>query len=335
MITYKDSGVDIDRAEEFVRFLKRISKKARPYRDISLPAFSSLLDAKNLFKGRDIVFSFSCDGVGTKLKIAQALNIHHSVGIDLVAMNVNDILCCGARPLVFMDYLGCAKLKPDVLKSVAKGIVRGCQEAGCFLLGGETAEMPGVFRNNEYELAGFCMGYVERKNLIDGRGVREGDLVLGLASSGLHSNGFSLVRKLFTLKEMRQRPSTFLRPTRIYTRIVLKLLERFGSSSVKGIAHITGGGFVLKAPKILPQGLSFLFYKGSWPVPSIFKEIKKRSGLDDYQMYKTFNMGIGLILVVSRSWESRLKGFLLKQGARTYLIGEVIKAKSVQIGGGW
>ncbi len=324
MITYKKAGVDIKKAEIFV-------KKIRG-RDESQPflGFASVFDTKVFKNYKNPFLVSSCDGVGTKLKIAQQLDIHYSVGIDLVAMNVNDIVCLGAEPLFFLDYIACGKLKINILTSIIKGIKRGLKEAGCVLIGGETAEMPGMYRNNEYDLAGFCVGVVEKNRLIDGRRIKKGDVVLGLASSGIHSNGYSLIRKILTPKDIIKYSSQLLKPTRIYVKSVLSLLKATGYNFqiIKGIAHITGGAFYNKAVKILPPSLGMIINKRSWPVPKIFRVIREKGKISDNQMYSVFNMGIGMIIVVDRIWAERIQKILASYRVASYIIGKIVVSRS-------
>jgi phosphoribosylformylglycinamidine cyclo-ligase len=313
-VTYNKAGVNIEKAEEFI---KRIKGKKH------LSAFGCLFNLKKIIrKYKEPVLVSSCDGVGTKLKIGQYLNIHNTVGVDLVAMNVNDIICLGAKPLFFLDYIACGKLNPQILKEVIKGIKKGLREACCPLLGGETAEMPGMYKKNEYDLAGFCVGIGEKSKIIDGRNISEGDLVVGLASSGLHSNGFSLVRNVFNKREIRKYAKELLKPTRIYVRPLLSL----PSASVKGIAHITGGAFYNKATKILPQGLGMVIKKKSWKIPEIFKIIQQKAALDDKEMYSVFNMGIGMVLVVKKENVNRVIKSI-ERYCETYVIGDIVKRK--------
>jgi phosphoribosylformylglycinamidine cyclo-ligase len=262
------------------------------------------------------------DGVGTKLKIAFLANKHDTVGIDLVAMNVNDLLCCGAKPLFFLDYFACGKLNVGVAAKVVKGIVEGCRQSGCVLLGGETAEMPGFYKPGEYDLAGFAVGAVDRKDVIDGRHVRPGDIVLGLPSSGLHSNGYSLVRKLYSEKELQKRWKEFLAPTRIYVKDIQPLIKA-GASPIKAMAHITGEGFIGNIPRVLPKGLQVRIVRGSWPVPELFQEIQQRAKLPDQEMFNTLNMGIGLVLVVAPKDVSWVE----KQLDRVYYIGTIERGR--------
>jgi len=325
-ITYKKAGVDVSKAEEFVASIKKF------LRNRGISAFGCVYDlSKKLEKYREPVLVSSSDGVGTKLKIAQELGIHNTVGIDLVAMNVNDIVCLGAEPLFFLDYIACGRLNPKVLREVVGGINKGLKEAGCLFLGGETAEMPGMYKKDEYDLAGFCVGIGEKK-VLDGKRVRKGDVVLGLASSGLHSNGFSLVRKVFSEKEIRKYYRELLKPTRIYVKPLLSLLSNKNLSplSIKGIAHNTGGSFYNKLTKILPKKFSFKIYKNSWKIPEIFKIIQKKANLEDKEMYSTFNMGIGMVVVVEESRAFKVFNFLKKK-ITTYIIGEVVKREKEAI----
>jgi len=318
-ITYKESGVDIKRGEDFSRFIHKLFPQKT-----SLLSFASLFPFKKYLKEfKEPVLVSSCDGVGTKLKIAQFLNIHHTVGIDLVAMNVNDIISLAAKPLFFLDYIACGKLKKKTLSLVMEGIRKGLKEADCVLLGGETAEMPGMYEEEEYDLAGFCVGIVEKRRIIDGRKIKKGDIVLGIASGGLHSNGFSLVRKVLDKKEIKKYKEELLKPTRIYVKPILKLFKIF-PCDIHGIAHITGGAFYNKATKIVPQGLKMIIRK-KWPVPEIFKIIQEK-GIEEKEMYSVFNMGIGLILVVNKKSAPKISSYLNKFYP-AYIIGEIIKGK--------
>ncbi len=289
MITYKTAGVDVDAGNALVERIKKMSPL--------IGGFAGHVPLPKGYKNPQLV---GCtDGVGTKLKIAFLADQHDTVGIDLVAMNVNDLLCCGAKPLFFLDYFACGKLNVDVAEKVVKGIVEGCRQSSCVLLGGETAEMPGFYQPGEYDLAGFATGVVDKAKIIDGKTIRPGDVVLGLPSSGIHSNGYSLVRKVFPEAELARRWKEFLEPTKIYVADVMPLVEK-KKTVIKGMAHITGGGFIDNIPRVLSKGLSIRITKGSWPVPELFKEIQSKANLPDEEMYRTLNMGIGLILVVSK-----------------------------------
>jgi phosphoribosylformylglycinamidine cyclo-ligase len=310
MITYKKAGVDVEAGDELVNRIKKLS-----------PAVGGFAGLFPLPKGYRQPMLVGCtDGVGTKLKIAFLANRHDTVGIDLVAMNVNDLLCCGAKPLFFLDYFACGKLDVNVAEQVIKGVVEGCRQAGCSLLGGETAEMPDFYAPGEYDLAGFAVGVVDKKNVIDGKSVRPGDVLIGLPSSGIHSNGYSLVRKLFDEKELAGRWREFLAPTVIYVK-ALEPFRRKDAPRIKAMAHITGEGFIGNIPRVFRDGLRARITKGSWPVPNLFQEIQKRADLPDQEMFGTFNMGIGLILIVSPKDAARTQRLL----KTSYQIGVIEK----------
>ena len=334
-LTYKKSGVDIKKASLFKQGIKSLVRKSfrkEVLRDIG--SFGSFFRFPKE-KYKDPVLVSSSDGVGTKLKIAILANIHDTVGIDAVAMNVNDILCTGAEPLFFLDYIACGKLEPGVLFDVVKGINNGCIQAGCSLIGGETAEMPGMYKEGDYDLAGFCVGVVERKNIIDGSKIEAGDVVIGLESNGLHSNGFSLVRKVFSQNELKGMANELLKPTRIYVKPVLNLLyaKRYPLyAKIKGIAHITGGAFYDKIARILPSNVDTRIYKDSWVAPQIFRLIQDKGNIPDKEMYHTFNMGIGMVLVVAPSTSKEIIHKLAEFKLKSWLIGEVVKGrKEVEI----
>jgi phosphoribosylformylglycinamidine cyclo-ligase len=323
-LTYKQAGVDIDAGNAFVRAIRAsVKSTAVPGVITAKGGFGGLFNLDTR-KYTDPVLVSSTDGVGTKLIIAQENGVHDTVGIDLVAMNVNDLLCLGARPLFFLDYIACGKLDQAVLKDVVKGIAAGCRQAGCALVGGETAEMPGMYAHDEYDLAGFAVGVVERKKMIDGARIRPGDAVIGLPSSGIHSNGYSLVRRVFSKAQQRGRVKEILRPTKIYVKEVLPLVEKF---DIKGIAHITGGAYYEKMTKILPGGMCFEIRRGNWPVPRIFKDMQAQGNIPEQDMYKTFNMGIGLVLVVSPETVGPVRAFLTQRKVRHYQIGQVLKGQ--------
>jgi len=285
---------------------------------------------------KDPLIVSSCDGVGTKLKIAQMLKRFDTVGIDLVAMCVNDLLPVGAYPLFFLDYLGTGKLDLQRDLKLIEGIISGCEEAQCALVGGETAELPGLYQKEDFELVGFAVGVVERERLIDGSAIREGDVLLGLSSSGLHSNGYSLVRKLIELHKLSldsyfeefgtSLGEELLKPTKIYVKTVLKLLDRY---PIKGMAHITGGGLPGNIPRILPQGLGVKI-RVSWPIPPIFQFLQ-RLGVKSEEMWRVFNMGIGFVLVVDKELASSVMEEVERLGEKAFLIGEVIKGEGVII----
>ncbi|MBF0384834.1 MAG: phosphoribosylformylglycinamidine cyclo-ligase [Candidatus Omnitrophica bacterium] len=320
-ITYKKSGVDINKAEGFIQAIKSDIKSTLSASVLNRTrAFSSLFSLdKSAYK--DPVLVSSCDGVGTKLLVANLLNKHDTVGIDLVAMNVNDILCVGARPLFFLDYIACGKLNPKVMVDVVKGIAEGCRQAGCSLIGGETAEMPGMYKKDDYDLAGFALGVIEKSKIIDGTKIKEGDILIGLPSSGPHSNGYSMIRKALSLKEQKELKGQILAPTKVYVKEVLPLLDKF---DINGIAHITGGAFYEKLTKILPDGKCFEVDKRSWKVPEIFRLIQSRGNIEEKEMFRTFNMGIGMVLVVPLNEGQRLSDYLQEAKTKFYRIGKVI-----------
>jgi len=324
-VTYRDSGVDIDRADRLVDYIANTAGKT--YLPGVLAGVGGFSAAFSIPKGYKNPVLISCtDGVGTKLKIAFALNKHSTVGIDLVAMSVNDLITSGAKPLFFLDYFAVGKLDYKQAREVLKGIIEGCKIARCALIGGETAEMPDFYSPKEYDLSGFAVGIVEKKKIIDGRKIKPGDIVIGLASSGLHSNGFTLVRKLLSPEEWKGFGEILLKPTKIYANVILKLIPRF---AIKGIAHITGGGLLENIPRILPDGMGIIIKKGTWQAPSIFNLLQKRGNISEHEMYRTFNMGIGMVLIVSPSQARDLLKFANKH-EKAYIIGEVIKGKGVQ-----
>jgi len=330
-LTYKEAGVDIEAGERLVDLIKPFAKRTF---DANVLAGIGGFGAGYLIpKGyREPVLVSGTDGVGTKLKVAQMANVHDTVGIDLVAMCVNDILTVGAKPLFFLDYFATGKLSVETAAEVIKGIAKGCEIAGCSLIGGETAEMPDFYPEGEYDLAGFVVGIVDRDEYITGEAIEEGDVVLGLASSGIHSNGYSLVRKLFfeilglkvddVVEELGGRKvyQLLLEPTRIYVKSVLALLEQV---KVKGMAHITGGGIPGNLVRVLPEGLKAVIEKGSWEVLPIFKFIQEKGGVPEEEMFKTFNMGIGYTVIVSPRDEAKAKEILEKAGERVYTIGRI------------
>lgn len=326
--SYKDSGVDIDQANTFVRQIKKMVTATHGPEVIKRDGAFGGLYALAAGRFRKPVLVSSTDGVGTKLLLAQQFQIHDSVGIDLVAMNVNDILCVGAQPLFFLDYIACGKLEPAVLKKVVSGIAKGCRLAGCSLIGGETAEMPGMYGPTEYDLAGFAVGVVDEKKIIDGSAIIPGDAVIGLPSSGIHSNGYSLVRKVLSEPLLRKHATSLLRPTKIYAKEVALLTSKF---RIKGIAHITGGAFYDKLTKILPKNCCFSLNIGSWPVPKVFPLLQKEGKIEESEMYRTFNMGIGMALVVAAKDAAAVQETLKKYRIRHYRIGSVVTNQKKKI----
>ncbi|MBN1405821.1 MAG: phosphoribosylformylglycinamidine cyclo-ligase [Candidatus Omnitrophica bacterium] len=323
-MTYKSSGVDIDKANKLVESIKTSVQKTKTKNAISdIGSFGGLYSIASM-KFKHPVLVSSTDGVGTKLLIAQACNKHDTVGADLVAMSANDVATTGAEPLFFLDYVATGKINPAVLKDVISGIALACRKSGYALIGGETAEMPGMYAPGHYDLAGFCVGIAEKRNIIDGKNIKKGDVVLGLESSGLHSNGFSLVRRVFSIKEQKKLRAELLKPTTLYTK---PLLEMAKITDIKGLAHITGGAFRDKLPRILPKNVAILINKRSWRIPWIFRTIQKKAGIKDEEMYKVFNMGIGMAAVLSPSDVRKAQMLLNKFNIRTWVIGEVAKGK--------
>ena len=320
-LSYRDAGVDIDAGDELVERIKPYARRTlRPEVLAGIGGFGALCGIPRKFK-RPVLVS-GTDGVGTKLKLAFELDKHDTVGIDLVAMSVNDVLVQGAEPLFFLDYFACGKLEQRVAAQVIKGIARGCELAGCALIGGETAEMPGMYPPGEYDLAGFCVGVVERDAILDGRSIRPGDAILGLASSGPHSNGYSLIRKILE-RERPADPRRLLEPTRIYVKPVLKLLKKV---SVKGLAHITGGGLTGNVPRILPNKTRAVIRQVSWPRPEVFQWLQRAGNVAESEMHRVFNCGIGMVVVVGAAVAKRAANVLRAAGETVYEIGAVEKS---------
>jgi len=333
-VTYKSAGVDIDAGNKFVDLIRPLVRKTfRPEVVADIGGFGGLFSLKAK-KYRDPVLVASTDGVGTKLKVAFIVGKHDTVGIDLVAMCVNDIIVQGAEPLFLLDYLATGKLSLEVSTQVIKGVARGCVEAGCALIGGETAEMPSFYKEGEYDLAGFTVGVVDRDRVIDGSSITVGDQLIGLGSSGLHSNGYSLARKvLFDRMGLkitdhveglaRTVGEEMLVPTRIYVKTILRLLKEF---HLHGLAHITGGGFTDNIPRIIPPGCKAVIRKNTWPVPRIFEVIREGGNISEAEMLRTFNNGIGMVLAVPQREAKRIIVRLKTLREKAYLIGEIVKA---------
>lgn len=314
-ISYKDAGVDIDKGDAFVERIKGFIKSTYNANVVSgVGGFAALYDL-----GDDRYLAAGTDGVGTKLKLAIDLNEHKTIGIDLVAMCANDLICTGARPLFFLDYLATGKLEMETSCDIVEGIVEGCRQSSCALIGGETAEMPGMYAEGHYDLAGFCVGEVYKKDLIDGNNAQVGDTIIGLASSGFHSNGYSLVRKLIEDDEVELKRAC-LTPTKLYVRTITKMLKEFGPS-IKGVANITGGG-LHNIPRINPNmGYHINNLPTYSEIPPEIATIATRSGLPKEELYKTFNMGIGMVVVTSRPED--VKAFLRTENEKFYTLGEV------------
>ncbi|MRX72658.1 phosphoribosylformylglycinamidine cyclo-ligase [Bacillus lacus] len=339
---YKQAGVDIEAGYEAVsRMKKHAARTMRAGAMGALGGFGGMFDLSSL-NYRNPVLVSGTDGVGTKLKLAFQMDSHSTIGIDAVAMCVNDILAQGAEPLFFLDYLAVGKAVPEKLEEIVKGVADGCEQAGCALIGGETAEMPGLYQEDEYDIAGFAVGAVEKENIISGDRIEEGQLLIGLSSSGLHSNGYSLVRKilledhLLNLNEVYaplQQPlgSVLLQPTRIYVEAVKPLLEQ---KLIAGMAHITGGGFLENIPRMLPDGLSAEIDYGSWPVPPIFDFLEEKGQLSKEEMFNVFNMGIGFVLAVREEDFQKVITSLQQNGEKAYLIGRIKSGSGITFGGG-
>ncbi|MGH8689199.1 MAG: phosphoribosylformylglycinamidine cyclo-ligase [Burkholderiales bacterium] len=323
-LSYRDAGVDIDAGDALVEAIKPYARRTlRPEVLAGIGGFGALCRIPRRYR-RPVLVS-GTDGVGTKLKLAFALDRHDTVGIDLVAMSVNDVLVQGAEPLFFLDYYACGRLDTAVAARVVKGIARGCERAGCALIGGETAEMPGMYAKGEYDLAGFCVGVVERDRIVSGKQIRPGDVLLGLRSSGPHSNGYSLVRKIVERAPPdAARLDALMAPTRIYVKPVLALL---GKRRVKGMAHITGGGLVGNVPRMLPKGTRAVIDRASWPRPAIFTWLQQQGGVAEDEMYRVFNCGIGLVLAVSPRDAAPAIARLESLGETAYRIGVVEKSR--------
>jgi phosphoribosylformylglycinamidine cyclo-ligase len=323
-LTYRDAGVDIGAGDALVEAIKPFARRTmRPEVLAGIGGFGALCRVPK--KYREPVLVSGTDGVGTKLKLAFAFGRHDTVGIDLVAMSVNDVLVQGAEPLFFLDYFACGKLDNRVAAAVVKGIARGCELAGCALIGGETAEMPGMYPAGEYDLAGFCVGVVEHKRILTGRAIRHGDVLLGLASSGAHSNGYSLIRRILE----RDAPDAvmtdaIMQPTRIYVKPILKLLR---SVNVKGLAHITGGGLVGNVPRILPRRTRAVIDARAWPRPALFDWLQRKGAVAEAEMHRVFNCGIGMVAVVAAADARRAASRLRALGETVYEIGFIEKAK--------
>jgi phosphoribosylformylglycinamidine cyclo-ligase len=333
-LSYKDAGVDIVAGDALVERIKPLAKKTMREGVLAgIGGFGALFEVPKRYK--EPVLVSGTDGVGTKLKLAFEWNMHDTVGIDLVAMSVNDVLVQGAEPLFFLDYFACGKLDVDTAAAVVGGIAKGCELSGCALIGGETAEMPGMYPSGEYDLAGFAVGAVEKSKILTGQNVKAGDVVLGLASSGVHSNGFSLVRKCIE-RAGSNAPATLdgkpfkqalMEPTRLYVLNVLAALDKHpnteDASGIKALAHITGGGLLENIPRVLPDGLAAHLQKGSWPQTELFAWLQKTAGIDDIEMNRTFNNGIGMVVVVDATEAEACAATLRGLGEAVYTIGRI------------
>ena len=333
-LSYRDAGVDIDAGDALVDRIKPMARKTMREGVLAgIGGFGALFEVPKRY--REPVLVSGTDGVGTKLKLAFHLNKHDTVGIDLVAMSVNDILVQGAEPLFFLDYFACGKLDVDTAAQVVGGIARGCEQAGCALIGGETAEMPGMYPAGEYDLAGFAVGAVEKSRIIDGKGIAPGDVVLGLASSGAHSNGYSLLRRIVERAapdmdaDFHGRPlrDVVMEPTRIYVKPLLALMQVL---PIKGMAHITGGGLVENVPRVLGENLAAVLHRDAWIMPPLFGWLQRHGGVADAEMHRVFNCGIGMAVIVAAADAARAQAELAAAGETVWCIGEIIERAAGQ-----
>ena len=328
-LTYKDSGVDITKGNQLIEKIKPIAKSTlRPGVLGGLGGFGAMFEIP-LEKYKNPVLISGTDGVGTKLKVAEMLNKHDTIGIDLVAMCVNDLIVQGAEPLFFLDYYATGSLNPEIATSVIEGIGEGCRQSGCSLIGGETAEMPGMYNGEEYDLAGFCVGIVDKNQVIDGSKVNEGDHIVALGSSGPHSNGYSLIRKVLEKSTpSAEQLNSLIEPTRIYVKSILSLANTL---QVHAISHITGGGLLENIPRVLPDHLSAKLNSNSWSQPEIFKWLQKEGNIDSHEMYRVLNCGVGMVVIISKESSSQAIEHLSACGENAWLIGEVVHSKGEQV----
>ena len=328
-LTYKDSGVDITKGNQLIEKIKPIAKSTlRPGVLGGLGGFGAMFEIP-LEKYKNPVLISGTDGVGTKLKVAEMLKKHDTIGIDLVAMCVNDLIVQGAEPLFFLDYYATGSLNPEIATSVIEGIGEGCRQSGCSLIGGETAEMPGMYNGEEYDLAGFCVGIVDKNQVIDGSKVNEGDHIVALGSSGPHSNGYSLIRKVLEKSTpSAEQLNSLIEPTRIYVKSVLSLANTL---PVHAISHITGGGLLENIPRVLPDHLSAKLDSNSWSQPEIFKWLQKEGNIDSHEMYRVLNCGVGMVVIISKESSSQAIEHLSACGENAWLIGEVVHSKGEQV----
>ena len=328
-LTYKDSGVDITKGNQLIERIKPIAKSTfRPGVLAGLGGFGAMFEIP-LDKYKNPVLISGTDGVGTKLKVAEMLNKHDTIGIDLVAMCVNDLIVQGAEPLFFLDYFATGSLNPDIATSVIEGIGEGCRQSGCSLIGGETAEMPGMYSGEDYDLAGFCVGIAEKSRIIDGSKVSEGDHIVALGSSGPHSNGYSLIRKVLEKSTpTNEQLNSLIEPTRIYVRSILSLLNTL---PVHAISHITGGGLLENIPRVLPDHLAAKLDPASWTQPEIFQWLQDQGNIATSEMYRVLNCGVGMVVVISKESSSEAINHLNSRGENAWLIGEVVQFDGEQV----
>ncbi len=332
--SYKKAGVDITAGYKAVELMKRHVARTMPEGKADIGDFGGLFPL-SLAGMKEPVLVSGTDGVGTKLRLAILMNKHDTIGIDCVAMCVNDIICCGAKPLLFLDYIACGKVIPEQIAQIVSGVAEGCVQAGCALVGGETAEHPGTMPEDDYDLAGFSVGIVDKSQVIDKSKMQAGDVMIALPSSGVHSNGFSLVRKAFDVEHCdlaapvaeldgKSLGEVLLAPTRIYVKPMLAL---FGQVKVKGVSHITGGGFYENMPRSIPKGLGVKIKKSDVRTPAIFRMIQKAGDVSEHDMFNTFNMGVGMVVIVAREDADKTLEVLRAQGEQAYVLGEIIKSE--------
>ncbi len=331
--TYKDAGVDVEAGYKAVGLMKKHAAST-----FNKKVMQGLGSFGGMYDNGDSVLVSGTDGVGTKLKAAFILDKHDTIGIDCVAMCANDVICHGAKPMFFLDYIAMGKLVPSVAADIVKGVADGCKQAGCALIGGETAEMPGFYKKGEYDIAGFCVGSVDKKKLVNGSKINEGDVLIGLKSSGIHSNGFSLVRAVIKMEEETLNQQVFgfnktlgeeiLTPTKIYVKPLLKLMRKF---DIKGAAHITGGGFIENIPRMLPDGLGAAIELGSWDMLPIFNLLVEQASLKTNDAYNTFNMGIGMVIAVKPEIANEVAFAAREHGEESFIIGSVIEGEGVKL----
>ena len=336
---YKSAGVDVEAGYKAVELMKKHVKSTIREEVIGgLGGFGGLFDISKAKDMEQPVLVSGTDGVGTKLKIAFLMDKHNTIGIDAVAMCVNDVVCSGAEPLFFLDYIACGKNFPEKIADIVSGVAEGCNQSGCSLVGGETAEMPGFYPIDEYDIAGFTVGIMDKAKAIDGSKIKAGDVLIGIASSGIHSNGYSLVRKVFDLTEdsvkeyIDELGSTLgealLVPTKIYVKTILELIKKV---EVKGISHITGGGFIENIPRMLPEGVKAVVNEGTWDILPIFGLMEKKAGIQRMSMYNTFNMGIGMVLAVDKNDKDKCLEALNAMGEKAYEIGYITEGEGIDI----
>ena len=340
-LDYKSSGVDIEAGYKSVELMKDYVKSTvRPEVLGGIGGFAGAFSLKNIKNMEDPVLLSGTDGCGTKVKLAFLMDKHDTIGIDAVAMCVNDVVCSGGEPLFFLDYIACGKNIPEKIAAIVKGVAEGCKQSGAALVGGETAEHPGLMPEDEYDLAGFTVGVVDRKDMITGEDISEGDALIGIASTGVHSNGFSLVRKVFEMTKESLNTyydelgetlgEALIRPTRIYVNALKNVKE--AGIKVKGCSHITGGGFYENIPRMLPEGVAVKISKDSYPIPPIFALLQSKGGIDDKMMYNTYNMGLGMVVAVNKADADAAIKAIEKAGDKAYVVGEVVKGnKEVEL----